>query len=126
MIIKLKETITNKEFSEFKKYFSDKELKVKDISSDEIKLYGIIGDTSKLDEEQVKSIEGVDTVTRITAPYKLASRQFHPEDTIIKVGNFTIGQGNFSVIAGPCSVENIDQIISVAKDVKMSGANMLR
>jgi len=126
MIIKLKKDITNQEFETFKKFFVDRDLQVKDISSNEVKLYGIIGDTSKIDDTQVKGIEGVDSLTRITHPYKQASKEFHADPTIIKVGNVQIGGGKFTVIAGPCSVETRPQIISVAEDVKKSGAHILR
>ena len=63
---------------------------------------------------------------RVQEPYKKANRKFHPEDTVVTVGKARIGGGNFSVIAGPCSVESEEQICAVAQDVKLSGAAMLR
>ena len=68
----------------------------------------------------------VENVTRISEPYKNANRKFHPDDTVVDIGGIRIGGGNFQLIAGPCSVESREQIISIAKDVKKSGANLLR
>ena len=70
--------------------------------------------------------EGVERVMRVQEPYKKANRKFHPADTVVQVGDAKIGGGNFTVIAGPCSVENEDQIVSVAKDVQKSGAKLMR
>ena len=70
--------------------------------------------------------ELVQTVKRVSEPYKLANRKFHQDDTVIEVGGAKFGGGNFSVIAGPCSVESEEQIVSVAKKVKASGAKLLR
>jgi 3-deoxy-7-phosphoheptulonate synthase len=74
----------------------------------------------------LKSLEIVDTVKRVSEPYKQANRKFHPEDSVISCGNVKIGGGHFAMIAGPCSVESEEQIIEVAKAVKASGANILR
>ena len=82
--------------------------------------------TSKIDENNIVSWPGVADVTRIQVPYKLASRAAHPEATIIDVCGVLIGGDNFTVMAGPCSVENHDQIVSIALDVKNSGAKILR
>ena len=87
---------------------------------------GLIGDTSRVDTSLIESLDIVENVTRVTEPFKCVNRKFHPEDTVISVGDVKIGGGNFCMIAGPCSVENEDQIVNVAKAVKASGANMLR
>ena len=89
-------------------------------------LLGLIGDTSTVDIDVLKSLEIVENVKRIQEPYKNANRKFHAADTVVDVGGAKIGGGHFMMIAGPCSVENHDQILSVARDVKKSGANMLR
>ncbi len=89
-------------------------------------ILGLVGDTTSVDMGKITINEHVDRVMRIQEPYKKANRKFHPEDTVVKVGNASIGGGNFSVIAGPCSVESKEQIIQVAQDVKASGAVMLR
>ncbi|MBQ6678081.1 MAG: 3-deoxy-7-phosphoheptulonate synthase [Clostridia bacterium] len=87
---------------------------------------GLIGDTSHVDMDLIGSLDIVESVKRVTEPYKQCSRKFHPEDTVVDVGGVKIGGGNFAVIAGPCSVESEDQIIAVAKAVKASGATLLR
>ncbi|MDD5954607.1 MAG: 3-deoxy-7-phosphoheptulonate synthase [Firmicutes bacterium] len=92
----------------------------------EITVLGLIGDTSRVDMDLLKSLEIVETVKRVSEPFKQANRKFHPNDTIIEVGDVRIGGGYFAVIAGPCSVESEEQIIEVATAVKASGAHILR
>lgn len=92
----------------------------------EVTVLGLIGDTSRVDMELLKSLEMVETVKRVSEPYKQANRKFHPKDTVIEVGNVKIGGGHFAMIAGPCSVESEEQIIEVAQAVKASGADLLR
>ena len=89
-------------------------------------IVGVIGDTSKLDEDLIMGLDIVDSVKRVSEPFKSANRKFHPLDSIIDVSGVKVGGGNFAMIAGPCSVESHDQIISIAQDVKAAGANMLR
>ena len=92
----------------------------------EVTILGLIGDTSRVDMELLSSLEIVETVKRVSEPFKQANRKFHPNDTIIEIGNVRIGGGYFAMIAGPCSVESEDQIIEVATAVKESGADILR
>ena len=92
----------------------------------EVTVLGLIGDTSRVDMELLASLEIVDSVKRITEPFKQANRKFHPNDTVIDVNGVKIGGGSFVMMAGPCSVESEEQIIEVAKAVKASGANILR
>ena len=92
----------------------------------EVTILGLIGDTSRVDMELLKSLEMVETVKRVSEPFKQANRKFHPQNTIIQVGDAKIGGGNFAMIAGPCSVESEEQIIEVAMAVKASGATILR
>ena len=89
-------------------------------------ILGLIGDTGKLDIDQIKMFECVDDVKRIQEPFKNANRKFHPLDTVVKVKDAVIGGGGMTVIAGPCSVESEEQIITVARSVKTSGAKLLR
>ncbi len=126
MIISAKQNITDLEFNKLKKYFTDKGLEIQVISGETFKVLGIIGDTSIISVDDVSQLKGVGEVTRIQSPYKKASRVFHPEPTIIDVNGVKIGGNTFTVIAGPCSVESHDQIVEVAKDVKASGAKILR
>ena len=89
-------------------------------------ILGLVGDTSKLDIDLISALDIVEDVKRVQEPYKNANRKFHPEDTIIHVGNTQVGGGNLTLMAGPCSVESEEQIIEVAQAVKASGATMLR
>ena len=90
-------------------------------------IMGLIGDTSRVDIEVIKSLEIVETVQRIQEPYKNANRKFHAEDSVIDVGGGKkIGGGHFEIMAGPCSVESEEQIVMIAKEVKKSGAGLLR
>lgn len=87
---------------------------------------GLVGDTSNVDMELIASLETVESVKRISEPFKQCNRKFHPADSIIDVGGVKIGGGSFCTIAGPCSVESAEQIIGIAKSVKESGATLLR
>ena len=87
---------------------------------------GLIGNTAQVDMEMLQSLDIVETVTRVSDPFKAVNRKFHPEDSVIQVGPAAIGSGHFSLIAGPCSVETEEQITYVAQQVKQAGANFLR
>ena len=89
-------------------------------------ILGLVGDTSTLDIDLISALDIVEDVKRVQEPYKNANRKFHPEDTIVPVGNTQIGGGTLTIMAGPCSVESENQIVAVAKAVKASGATMLR
>lgn len=89
-------------------------------------ILGLIGDTSKVDVDLVRSMEIVEDVKRIQEPYKNANRKFHAEDTVISVANTVVGDGSLTMIAGPCSIESEEQVTEIAKAVKASGATMLR
>ncbi len=87
---------------------------------------GLVGDTSRVDIDLITSLDIVEQVQRVQEPYKNANRKFQPEDTIVSVAGHKVGGNIFQVIAGPCSVESEEQIITVANAVKKSGATMLR
>jgi len=90
-------------------------------------ILGLIGDTSRLDIDLIRALDIVADVRRIQEPYKNANRKFHPDDTVVTVGDgFKIGGGHFAMMAGPCSVESEEQIIEIAEQVKAAGATMLR
>lgn len=89
-------------------------------------ILGLVGDTSHVDIDLISALDIVETVRRVQEPYKNANRKFHPDDTVIKVGDTTIGGGNLTLIAGPCSVESEEQICEIAQKVKASGATILR
>lgn len=87
---------------------------------------GLVGDTSSLDMDLIKALDIVENVKRIQEPFKSCNRKFHPDDTVIDIAGAKIGGVNFQIMAGPCSVESEEQIISVAKSVKAAGAGVLR
>lgn len=90
-------------------------------------IMGLVGDTSCVDMDLIKTLEIVETVKRVQEPYKNASRKFHPEDTVVELADgVKIGGGNFQVIAGPCSVESEQQVCQVAEEVKKAGAGLYR
>ena len=89
-------------------------------------IIGLIGDTSKVDINLVESLNMIESVKRITEPYKNANRKFHTDDSVMDIRGIKIGGGSFQIIAGPCSVESREQILSVAESVKASGASLLR
>jgi len=92
----------------------------------EATMIGAIGETHSIPTDLFEGLDGVDTVQRITQPYKLASRQFHPEDSVIPMEGFLVGGNEIAIIAGPCSVESRSQIIETAIAVKEAGASALR
>lgn len=89
-------------------------------------IVGLVGDTTKVDRLVFSSYDIVLNVLKVTEPFKKANRMFHPDDTVIEVGGRKIGEGHFVIIAGPCSVENEEQIVSIAKELKKIGASFLR
>ncbi len=92
----------------------------------QVTVLGLVGDTSRVDIDLLQSLDIVESVKRVSEPFKQANRKFHPNDTVVSVGNVKIGGGHFAVIAGPCSVESEEQIVEVALSVKTSGAQILR
>ena len=126
MITVLKAETTKKQRDKLIEWFESQGLKVH-ISEGEFQtVLGLVGDTSKIDEELVESLEMVESVKRISEPFKSANRKFHPEDSVIDISGVKIGGGNFAIIAGPCSVESEAQILEVARSIKASGASLLR
>lgn len=127
MIITLKKDAPSHEIDALTTMFEKMGLKVHFILGDTYNVFGLVGDTTKVDERQVLANEWVENVQRVQAPYKLVNRVFHPEDTIVDVGGIKIG-GNekIAMIAGPCAVEGKEEIVEIAQRVFESGANMLR
>ena len=126
MIAILKQGTTPEQTQHLVNWLKNMNLDVHISQGAEMTILGLIGDTSRVDIELLKSLEMVDSVKRVSEPFKQANRKFHPQDTIIEAGGARIGGGYFSMIAGPCSVESEEQIIEVAMAVKASGANILR
>ena len=127
MIIKLKQNPDKEQVARLKEWLTNQGVEVRPTVGENITILGLVGDTTKIDASLINALEIVEAVKRIQEPYKEANRRFHPEDTVITLENGTkIGGNNFTVIAGPCSVESKEQIIEVAKAVKKSGATILR
>lgn len=127
MIIIINSKIKPEKVSDLVNWIERKGLKTHITEGDYQNIIGVIGDTSRIDEDQVKSFDIVEAVKRVSEPFKQANRKFHPHDTVVEVTpEVKIGHGNFGLIAGPCSVECEEQIIFVAQSVKAAGATMLR
>ncbi|MBR2301885.1 MAG: 3-deoxy-7-phosphoheptulonate synthase [Bacteroidaceae bacterium] len=130
MIAVLKNGVTKTQRDNLVQWLEAQNVKVH-ISEGEIQtVLGLIGDTSKIDIDLLSGLDIISNVTRISEPFKSANRRFHPEDTVIEIGSgentVKIGGGNFCIMAGPCSVESEEQILTIARSVKASGAQMLR
>ena len=89
-------------------------------------IIGLVGDTHLLDAHKLEANKNVERVMHVQEPFKRANRRFKPENSVFNIGNSTIGGNQIALIAGPCSVESREQIISVAEDVKRAGAQCLR
>ena len=126
MITVIKETATSEQLDQFVSWIEGRGFKTNVSQGDNETIVGIIGDTTRIDPFLLESMDIVERVQRVTEPYKLANRKFHPEDTVVDCGHgVLVGGGNFQVIAGPCSVEG-DNLLTIARAVKAAGATMLR
>ena len=126
MIAVLKSTATKQQVDNLIEWFEKQGLRVNESKGEYCTVLGLIGDTTRIDTDLLQGLDIIESVTRISEPFKKANRKFHPEDTVVDIGGVKIGGGNFAVMAGPCSVENEEQIIETAKAVKASGATLLR
>ncbi|MDI9513644.1 MAG: 3-deoxy-7-phosphoheptulonate synthase [Clostridiaceae bacterium] len=126
MIIVLKQGVPEARVDELKKWIESQGLVVAPIYGSEKTVLGLVGDTSCLSTDEVSMYDAVEKVLKVQEPFKKANRKFHPENTIIKVGDVLVGGRELVVIAGPCSVESEDQITQIAMQVKRAGASMLR
>ena len=126
MIIVFKPKTKDEDVQKIVKQVGDKGLTTHIVVGEETTICGIIGDVTKVDSRQIEVSPVVDHVMRVSEPYKLANRAFHPEDSIIDVDGVKVGGDHLALIAGPCSVESKEQVIAIAKEAKAAGANMLR
>lgn len=126
MIIVLKPRTTHEDVSRVENMIKRRGLDTHVVEGQEMTIIGCIGDTSKIDSKLFEVNHSVDKVMHVQEPYKLANRAFHPEDSIVDVSGVKIGGGNLAMIAGPCSVETLDQVMEIAKAAKAAGANLLR
>lgn len=126
MIIVVKKNSEEKQLNNLINWVKERGLGVHFSEGEHSSVIGLIGDTSKIDIDLVRSMDIVESAKRIQEPYKKANRKFHPDDTIVDVGGHKFGGNHFQIIAGPCSVECESQIIEVAQAVKKAGATLLR
>lgn len=126
MIIKIKNNENQKQMDNLLLWIKGLGLAAHVSRGDNSTIVGLVGDTAKVDIDLLRSLDIVESVTRIQEPYKNANRKFHPDDSIISVGGHKFGGKNFQIIAGPCSVESEAQVSAIAKAVKASGATVLR
>lgn len=129
MIIILKEQPERTQFDNLVTWLKSMNLKIHLSEGEKTTILGLVGDTSEIDPDLINALDIVESVRRISEPYKNANRKFHPLDTVVSAGEHgeaKIGGGNFGLIAGPCSVESEEQVLEIAKKVKASGAQFLR
>ena len=126
MIVVMNPRVTDSDIDIVKKELESKGLSIHLSQGSTYCIIGIVGDSSNIDPDKLLAFDGVDNVLKVQQPFKKANRLFKPEDSIIKVENTLVGGNNLGIMAGPCSVENEEQIVEIAKKVKASGANFLR
>ncbi len=126
MIIVMNENATNEEMQQVVARLESAGLKVHLSSGDSRTIIGVIGEKGLIAEQPIEAMPGVEKTVAVTESYKLVSRSFHQEDSIIDVGGVKIGGGNLAVMAGPCAVESMEQLLESAQVVKEAGAQFLR
>ena len=126
MVVVMKPNASKEDIAKLAAELEQLNLKVSITEGHGCSILGLVGDTTAVDMDKITINQHVERVMRVSEPYKKANRKFHPEDTVVSVGSAKIGGGNFGVVAGPCSVENEDQMVEVAQRVKAAGASMLR
>ncbi len=126
MIAVLKQGTTDKQIESLSAWLKTQGLDVHISRGSIHTVIGLVGDTAKIDADLLESLEMVESVKRISEPFKSANRKFHPDDSVISVGNTSVGGNIFAIMAGPCSVESEEQMMEIARSVKAAGATMLR
>ncbi len=132
MIVILKNAAQQEQIDRLKQFLIAQGVRIDESKGDHSTILGLVGDTSRIDADLIASLDAVEAVQRVQEPYKKANRKFHPEDTTVDCGGVPVGgkdaagRRNFQIIAGPCSVETEEQIVTVAKAVKAAGATLLR
>ena len=126
MILVIKQDANKKAIEQFRKDMEAQGFVLQDIKGETTYMIGLAGDTTTISREGMARLDFVESVIKVTEPYKLAGKRFHPDNTVVDINGSKIGDGNFAVIAGPCSVESEEQILSIARDIKSSGAKFLR
>ena len=126
MIVVLKHNVPDEKRNQLITWLRNQQIDVHPSLGEYQTVLGLVGDTSRIDMSLLESLDIVDSVKRVSDPFKCCNRKFHPDDTVVSVGDAKFGGGHFAMIAGPCSVESEEQIVYVAKAVKAAGAQLLR
>ncbi|WP_434779928.1 3-deoxy-7-phosphoheptulonate synthase [Enterococcus thailandicus] len=126
MIIIMKQNATDEQISQVVNRVKEEGLAVQMNRGNEQQIVGLVGDTRKIQDVAFQRYDGVEEIVRITNTYKLTSREFHPQDTVVDINGVKIGDGSFVTMAGPCSIEGLDQIRETARMAKAGGAKILR
>ena len=126
MIIVLKKDADKGQVESLLGWLRARNIKPNVSTGDRETVIGCVGDVAKMDIGLVQALSVVESVQRIQEPYKAANRKFHPEDSVVDCSGVKIGGGHFQVIAGPCSVESVEQMVGIARSVKASGATLMR
>lgn len=126
MIIIMKPNAAESSILAVTQYIEKNGLKPHLSHGEEVTIIGVVGDKSRISSENLAVYKDVDRIVPVTESYKLANKKFHPEPTRIKVGNTLIGPDNLTIMAGPCAVETEEQLMTIARAVKKSGASILR
>lgn len=126
MIVVLKQNPNQAQLESLISWLEEKQISVNKSVGTSHTILGLVGDTAAIDPDLISALEIVEDVKRVQEPYKHANKKFHPEPTVIRVRDTQIGGGTLTLMAGPCSVESEEQIVGIAKQVKESGATVLR
>lgn len=126
MIVVMNKNHTNEDLNKVVNYIESKNLKANISKNNHDCVIGILGDKVEANLEEIKSFSNVSEVLNVKEPFKKSNRLFHSEDTVVNINGNKIGGNNLGIIAGPCAVESEEQIVEIAKKVKLSGANFLR
>ena len=127
MIVVLKRGVGEQQIETLSRWLRAKGVEPDISRGTDVTIMGLVGDVSKIDTELIEALDMVESVKRVSEPFKQANRKFHPEDTVVSVTeDVKIGGGHFAIMAGPCSVESEEQIIYCAERVKAAGAQILR
>ncbi len=126
MIVILKQGYTEEQYAKIEEVITAQGVEIHPCYGTQQTVLGLIGDVGSINENTLANLAGVEKVLRVSSPYKMAGRMFHPDDTVVDVCGTKIGGGHFAVMAGPCSVESEEQVVGIARAVKQSGATILR
>lgn len=126
MIIVMKPNATEASIDQIINIIQNKGLVPHLSKGSEVTIIGVVGDKSKLSDQNLEILAGVEKIVTVTESYKLTNRKFHPEDSVINVGNTSIGPKTLTIMAGPCAIESEEQLLSTAYAVKAAGATFLR